>query len=90
MVSGKQLEVAVVVVAYSLLYMFVVDPIVGSVTGLQAAPLVESTRRGADLWRIVSTIRGWFFILSFFPAIGGYLVIRARIAGEPVAAFWNE
>lgn len=90
MVSGKQLEVAAVLIAYSVLYMFVVDPIVGSFTGLEATPPCREHTTGADLWRILSTFRGWLFILSFFPAIGSYLVLRARLAGEPVAAFWDE
>lgn len=63
-------------VGYTLLYVFVIDPFIGRVTGLQGDPFAPPYDRGEMLIGMVSLPRGWIFLLVSAALVGWFVLNR--------------
>lgn len=82
METRKQIELAGAFVAYLILYFVIVDPLVVALTPFDSAPWeAGATTRGSHINEILTSVRGWLFLLGFFPAMFGYFWIRSKLGG---------
>ena len=84
----QALELVAVVVGYFVAFFTVIGPAIESVTGFET--LWPAGSFGAErLWQLVSSPQGWVLCLGYVPVQFGYLIVRARLAGESVDAYWE-
>lgn len=88
--AKRQVELIAVMGVYFLIYVVILGPAIGSITGFDASVLTDKSGRGSQLVQILTTPQGWILISGFFPILFGYMVIRARIAGVAVPEYWTE
>lgn len=88
---SKETEVVAVIVIYFLIYITVIGPAIGSMTGFNTPVLASnSALRRSMIGRVLTTARGWILITGFFPVVFGYMFLRARTAGRTMSEYWNE
>jgi len=81
-------ELVAVVVGYFLAFFIIIGPTIESVTGFET--LWPAAPFGVErLWQLVSNPQGWLLALGYVPVHFGYLLLRARLAGESVDAYWE-
>lgn len=90
MADRKQVELLAVMVVYFAVYVAVIGPAIGAVTGFEKSALVLSGGRGVALTRMLTSVRGWILLLGFGPVAYGYMHFRARLAGVPPRELWGR
>ena len=88
MSPDRSAEILVVGILYICVFVTVVGPALESLTGLETLSL-EATRGIERTWDVVSNPQGWLLCLGYVPVHFSYLFVRARLAGESVASFWE-
>ncbi|KOX94036.1 hypothetical protein [Haloarcula rubripromontorii] len=88
MSTDQSLEILVVAILYMCMFLMVIGPALESVTGLQALS-VDGVRGIERTWELVSNPQGWVLCLGYVPVHYTYLFVRARLAGESIAAYWE-
>ncbi|UPV76335.1 hypothetical protein M0R89_19425 (plasmid) [Halorussus limi] len=80
-------EVIVVGLGYVVLFVFVIGPAIGAATGFDqpAFDLDSGVAR-----QLPTGVRGGILVLTGAMVMVGYMFLRARIAGVPFDAYWNQ
>jgi|AntRauTorckE6833_2_1112554.scaffolds.fasta_scaffold05249_4 ABC-type multidrug transport system fused ATPase/permease subunit len=90
MKQTQQIEIIAVIAVYFISFFTVIGPLIGSITGFETSAFTVASLRGELIWQVLTTPQGWLLIIGFFPTVLGYMILRARLAATPVAAYWSE
>lgn len=87
MENRRVAELGVVVLAYVGVFLWVIGPIIGAITGFNqpAVDLTDGNSRG-----IPTGVRGLLLVLTAALVMVGYMVGRARVAGVSPERYWGR
>lgn len=86
----RRSEVAVVIALYTIVFSYLIGPVIGGLTGL-TKPAIENPAIGRpSLVHPFTTVRGWLLILSLAVVTFSYIYYRPRLTGHDPSTFWTD
>ena len=84
----RMIELTVVMFILGLFYLFIVDPIYGSVIGI-GEPLLQMMWEADNRFGWSANIRSWIFIIFISSTLFIYMRIKPRLTGEDPDEYWS-
>lgn len=85
--NRKTAEIGVVLIGYILVFIVIIGPAIGAVSGFNA-PAIDFSSSGTR-WAPTS-IRGLVLVITTAVVMVGYMYLRAKIAGVTPQEYWGR
>lgn len=87
MKNSRVVELGVVVIGYILVFLLLIGPAIGAVSGFNQPAIGLTNDIGGE---IPTGVRGGILVLTSSLVMVGYMVLRAKVAGVSPDVYWGR